>query len=174
MKHSLARGFTLIELLVVIAIIGMLSSVVLASLNSARVKARDAVRAEDMHTIFNAISLYYNQYGCLPVTTGGTTCPGAGGYVDVNAGSWDYSSQGTGFMAFLQTSGFISKVPVDPVNNMTGDGGPAGTYAYRYYCYPSSSATPGLHLGYWKESSGVYITANNVISSWTDSTYSCQ
>ncbi len=57
---ALSKGFTLIELLVVIAIIGILSSVVLASLNSARSKARDAKRVSDAHQITNALNLYYD------------------------------------------------------------------------------------------------------------------
>src|SRR3989344_567519 len=55
-------GFTLIELLVVIAIIGMLSSVVMASLNTARQKGRDARRLTDLRAIQTALELYANDY----------------------------------------------------------------------------------------------------------------
>lgn len=54
------RGFTLIELLVVIAIIGILSSVVVASLNGARKKARDARRVDDVKQLQLALDLYFD------------------------------------------------------------------------------------------------------------------
>ncbi|MEK7535854.1 MAG: type II secretion system protein [Patescibacteria group bacterium] len=61
LKRNKARknkGFTLIELLVVIAIIGILSSVVLASLNTAREKARDARRISDIKNLQLALELH--------------------------------------------------------------------------------------------------------------------
>ncbi len=57
------RGFTLIELLVVIAIIGLLSSVVLASLNTARGKAKDAAIKEAVHQLSTVMALNYDDYG---------------------------------------------------------------------------------------------------------------
>lgn len=53
-------GFTLIELLVVIAIIGVLASIVLASLNSARRKSRDSRRVADIKQLQLALELYFD------------------------------------------------------------------------------------------------------------------
>ena len=64
-----SRGFTLIELLVVIAIIGLLSSVVLASLNNARKKGRDARRLADVKQIQIALELYYSENSAYPAAT---------------------------------------------------------------------------------------------------------
>lgn len=60
------RGFTLVELLVVIAIIGILSSVVVASLNTARLKARDARRISDIKQIELALEMYYDANNKYP------------------------------------------------------------------------------------------------------------
>ncbi|GIW68452.1 MAG: hypothetical protein KatS3mg099_400 [Candidatus Parcubacteria bacterium] len=63
-----APAFTLIELLVVIAIIGLLSSIVFASVNSAREKARVARAAADLKEITKVLAIYYddnNNYPCF-------------------------------------------------------------------------------------------------------------
>ena len=58
------RGFTLIELLVVIAIIGILSSVVLASLNTARGKGADAAIKSNLANIRAQAEIVYDSKGC--------------------------------------------------------------------------------------------------------------
>lgn len=123
----------MIELLVVIAIIGILSSVVLASLNSARSKARDTKRIADFRQIQTALELFYDQYGRYPVTAGAPTWDG----------HWQFFSTclETGAGCGFATPGFqppISKVSQDPLDspNTLSDADP--TY---YYGWPSGCST---------------------------------
>ncbi|NCD01236.1 prepilin-type N-terminal cleavage/methylation domain-containing protein, partial [bacterium] len=60
------QGFTLIELLVVIAIIGLLATLSLVALNSARQKSRDAKRVADIKQMQTALELYYNDNDAYP------------------------------------------------------------------------------------------------------------
>ncbi len=89
------RGFTLIELLVVIAIIGVLSAVVLASLNTARSKGNDAAVMSDLDGIRTQAQLYYGDHANSYIglcgdatvtkqTTAADTANGSGGAVHCN------------------------------------------------------------------------------------------
>lgn len=75
------RGFTLIELLVVIAIIGILASVVLASLNTARAKGQDAKVQSEVSNIRVQAELEYGRGNCYGDGAGacaaGAVAPGA-------------------------------------------------------------------------------------------------
>lgn len=120
------KGFTLIELLVVIAIIGVLASIVLASLNSARQKSRDARRITDVKQIQLALELYFDGTGAnqYPVaTTGATNCTATLAYG----------------LQVLATSNYIPQIPRDP--NMTG------VDACYAYATPSSGTRTTYHLG---------------------------
>lgn len=109
------KGFTLIELLVVIAIIGILATIVLVSLNTARSKARDARRVADLKQVALALEMYYDdaanrQYPgdkdkeCFT----GTTCTS-----DLDA----------------LVPKYMAALPVDPINVATG----TATHVYKYY-----------------------------------------
>ena len=88
MTKKFNRGFTLIELLVVIAIIGILSSVVLASLNTARGKGSNAAVKANLTGMRAAAELFYDGPGvgtytgfCASAATAMAAAASAGGGV---------------------------------------------------------------------------------------------
>ncbi len=113
-KKSLSskKGFTLVELLVVVSIIGLLSSIVVSSLNTARAKGRDAVRMSTLHQVRTAVEAYFNDNGFYPQCTGpNDLCTSTGYQGDINT------------LAIKPT--YMSSVPLDPTNIN-------GQYGYYY------------------------------------------
>ena len=102
------KGFTLIELLVVISIVGLLSSVVLASLNSARQKARFAKKQAELAQLLSAVRTYYLDKDAMPVNanlSAGWCVPGI-----------NYS--GTVCLQELIDSGYFSVLPISPDSSL--------------------------------------------------------
>ncbi len=66
MKTTQQKGFTLIELLVVISIISFLSSIILSGFQSARMKARDSERIQEMRSLRTALGLYQSDQNQFP------------------------------------------------------------------------------------------------------------
>lgn len=117
MIQSSSKGFTLIELLVVIAIIGILSSVVLASLSTAKNRANDAKRMTDLHAIQTALEMYAVDNNAYPVANPWSSkCPAWGG------------DQGAGNVIPGLVPKYLPKMPNDPAMDTA-----ANTCCYLYY-----------------------------------------
>lgn len=113
-------GFTLIELLVVIAIIGILATIVLASLNSARMRARDIARIGQLAQIRTALELYYDANGYYPQSSCGWDC-----------NSYRLSYNNTWDLLAADLKPYMSNLPKDPINSSCTPW-TAGCYSYSY------------------------------------------
>ena len=120
------KGFTLIELLVVISIIGLLSTLAVVALNSARQKARDAKRVADIKQIQSALELFYNDQNGYP-TENGTS----GGRI-LGSASYDCLDD-TGFAATCTgNTVYMGLIPANPTPN---------GYSYTYNCLQDNGTT---------------------------------
>lgn len=119
-SNSTKKGFTLIELLVVIAIIGILSSVVIVSLNNARSKARDASRKSNAQAMATAIALYSSGQSPEMAPEVNATCTMDGWTVDPTVGArvgcpTDYAAP-TGDLLSV----YLKTLPIDATANTYG------------------------------------------------------
>jgi len=142
------KGFTLIELLVVVALIGVLATLVLANLNAARQRGRDAQRKSDLRNIQTALRLYYNDYGKYPANM-------AGNIAGCGTGGTNICIWGEPFEADGNT--YMSTLPRDPI---------------RYYQYTQIDAdTYTLKACLENKSDEKCEPTGDPANSWCESTY---
>lgn len=131
------KAFTLIELLVVIAIIGLLSSVVLASINVARARARDTQRLTMLKQVQNALELYASSNNGTYPAAGNlrkNSCDPTGTHTNEAMGDWTVLNT-------LVTQKFIPSLPRDPRNT--------GYAASNSLCFQYTNYNVTPNSSYW-------------------------
>jgi prepilin-type N-terminal cleavage/methylation domain-containing protein len=100
------KGFTLIELLIVVAVIGILSSIIISSLNSSRQKSKVAAIKGAIHELLTQGQIYLNEYSAYAAAT---TSPRTGCYAS---------------STFLTDVFFFAEIPSLMVANIDENGAP--------------------------------------------------
>lgn len=152
MSHN--RGFTLIELLVVVAIIGLLASIVIASLNTARQKGRDARRVADIRQLQHALEL------CNDSNTG--------------ACQYGYPSSTTPTASTSTLASYIGALPKDPSTGRAyayiSLGPTAGPYCTGYHMGAVLENTSNTALNSAAKLAAVATVCNTSSGVWGDNT----
>jgi prepilin-type N-terminal cleavage/methylation domain-containing protein len=176
------KGFTLVELLVVIAIIGLLSTIAVVSLTSARGKARDAKRVADMRQLQTALEQFYNDNNGYPAVGVVGTYPSLAAANDVVLGGTNSrqltsnnaaaagsatGAIGTGASA---TTVYMGLIPAYPTPGRSAAVADCSAYGAAY-CYTSNAA--------WASATS-YASAYTIfwqlesVNSALGTTYNCQ
>lgn len=148
------RAFTLIELLIVITIIGILAAALLPRITSGPSKARDAQRQTDLQQIATALEFYADDHSGVYPSTGSNNC-----VEDIESDLLDY----------------MSSVPSDPNDNVSGTCSGASTDGYSYVQLGSNGTSyiliAGLENG-TGEGDGNYDADAFPVTGFTTQTFS--
>ncbi len=122
------KGFTLVELLVVISVVGILATVLIATINPGNQirKSNDVQRKTALKTLQSALEQYYQDNGSYPVPTGNICVSSS------TTGCWSLSTATRLLGPF--GANYIKSMPLDPTqsgSNCTNMGGTHRVYAYQ-------------------------------------------
>lgn len=130
-RRAGASAFTLVELLVVIAIVGVLATIIVVSLSTTRIRARDARRASDLHQIQLALELFAD--------SNNQTYPAGDIYATAACGGGVACGLSSPDSCGLKPC--MNPLPLDPAS-------PPGSGIKYWYTYTSTAANPTrFHLG---------------------------
>ncbi len=119
-------GFTVLEVLIVIAVFGLLATLAVLSLNSARARVRDAQRLSDVSTISAALSRHWLERATYPASAGvALGAPGSNTEV-LSAGGFELRDK-------AQVPIYLNRLPTGPnVNEFYRYKGGANGYSVRF------------------------------------------
>ena len=141
MNFKQPKTFTLIEMLIVIVIIGILAAALVPRLQAIQGRARDSQRKIDLRNLVTAAQIYKVDTNKFPRAG---TCGASDTSYDASECFIFSIASPTTFL--IQLSGYMTKVPLDPINDSLDGSGPEPwasepTYGYAYGHVLSGAST---------------------------------